>query len=124
MITGVKEAVNGSVSKNILIIQNKVHLLPHITQKTIHMSLTKVIGAIKPVRAENPNVQLSTSTSRGIRRRGGIFGESVEKRSAVIPLKVIQNIRIKLLLNDVQVTAVGPVVPKIYYLKLAAVIHH
>lgn len=109
--------MNGSASDNILIVPKKVKFLPHITQETIEMSLTKVISAMKPVRAENPNIELNRSTRRRIRRRrGGIIGKSVEKRSAVIPLKVIEEIIIELLLNDVEVTAVGPVVPEINYL--------
>lgn len=105
-----------AVGEDILVIPNKINLLPDIAEEAVDMSLTQIVGTLQPIRAQNPNIQL-----RGATVGGGI--EGVEEGGAVVPLQVVEEVIGQLLLYDVEVTAVGPVVPQIDYLQLSAVIH-
>lgn len=113
--TSVEEPVNWPFGVDVLVIPDEVDLLPDIAEESIDMAVTQIIGPVEPVGAKNTHLQL-----RGRASLGGV--QSVDKGSPVVPLKVVDNIA-ELVLDDVEVAAIGPVVPEVDYLEYPAVIH-
>lgn len=84
-ITCVENPMNGSFRDNILIIPNEINLLPDVADKPVDAFLAEVNGAVKPIGTENSDFQLS--------RAALLFGiESVEKRCAVVPFDIVQEL--------------------------------
>lgn len=107
--------MNRPFGLNILVIPDEIDLLPDIAKEAIDMALTKIIGSIEPIGSENTHLELSRRASLG-----GV--QSVEEGSAVVPLEVVEDVA-ELVLDDVEITTIGPVVPEVDYLKNPAVIH-
>lgn len=94
---------NRPFSLHILIIPNKIHLLPHITKEPIHMLLSKVIRPVKPIGSENPHLEMQDPAFL-------VRVQRVYIRRAVVPLEIVGECP-QLGLDYVEVSAVGPVVP-------------
>lgn len=71
--------------EDIFIIDNKVSLFPNIAKEAIHVSLTQIVSTIQPIRAQNSNLKLCSSTLFA-----GI--QSVEEGSAVVPFEVVEKL--------------------------------
>lgn len=113
--TCVEEPVNRSFSEDILVVPNEVDLLPHVAEETINVALAEVGCALEPVGAEN--------THREMHNPALLVGiPSVDKGGAIVPLQV-ENQLPQLVLDYVEVPALGPVVPKVHHLEGAAVVH-
>lgn len=113
--TSVKNPMHRPFGKDILIIDYKVSLFPDIAKEAIHASLTQILSAIQPIRAQNSNLKLCSSTLF-------VRIQRVEEGSAVVPFEVVEQLA-QLALNDVEVSAVGPVVPEIDHFERPVVIH-
>lgn len=112
---GVENPKDRPLGNNILIIPNEIDFLPDITEEAIDMLLTQIVGTIEPVGSENAHLDLGGSTlSVGV--------ESIEEGGAVVPLEVVEEVA-ELVLDDVEVAAVGPVVPEVDHLEDTAVVH-
>lgn len=94
---------NRPFSIHILVIPDKIHLLPHITKKPIHILLSKVIRPIKPIGSKNPHLKVQNPAFF-------IGVQCVYIRGAVVPLEIVLDCA-QLGLDYVEVSAVGPVVP-------------
>lgn len=101
--------------EDILIIDYKVSLFPDIAKEAIHVSLTQILSTIQPIRAQNSNLKLCSSTLF-------VRIQREEEGSAVVPFEVVEQLA-QLALNDVEVSAVGPVVPEIDHFERPVVIH-
>lgn len=102
--SGGEDPLNGSSSEDILVVPNEINFLPNIAEEIINILLTKVISTVEPVRAENANLEVDDFASLIE------WLESVVKRRAVVPFEVIFE-DAELVLDDVEVAAIGPVVP-------------
>lgn len=108
--TSVEDPMNRPFGNNVFIVPNEVNLLPNIAKEAIHDSLTQIVGTIQPIGAKNTNLELSCSAlAAGV--------QCVEEGGAVVPFKVIQNLTTQLVPYDVEVSTVGPIVPKIDHLE-------
>lgn len=108
--------MNRPFGEDVLVVPNKVHLLPNIAEEAIYVALTQIVGTVQPVWAENSHLQLSgTALALGV--------ECVEEGGAIVPLQVVENIT-QLVLYDVEVAAIGPVVPEVDYLEDSREVHH
>lgn len=105
-----------SFSDNILVVPNKINLLPHIAQKPVHVSLTQIISAVEPIRPENANWKM-----HGVAFSVGVQG--VDVRGAIVPFEVVGELP-QLALDYVEVAAVGPVVPEIHHLQGSLAVVH
>lgn len=80
------------------------------------MALTQIVGAVEPIGAEDTHLQLSGSAlSVGV--------QGVEEGGAVVPLQVVKELT-QLVLNYVEVSTIGPVVPQVDHLQDSALVHH
>lgn len=110
-----KDPSNRSLGDHILIIPEKLNLLPGIAQEPINVLLPEVVGTIEPVWPEDAHLKLdSPAPARLI--------EGVVEGGAVVPLQVVQWSAAELVLNDVEVAAIGPVVPEVNEEEGAAVV--
>ena len=114
-ITSVKSPMHRPSGDDIFIVPNEIHLLPDIAEKPIDLFLTQIVSSVEPIRAKDPHLELSRPTPLG-----GI--QCVDKRSSIVPFKVVYNLP-KLILHYVEVSTVRPVVPEIDYFESAAVVH-
>lgn len=78
------------------------------------MLLAGVIGAVEEIRAENPHRKID-----GAALLVGV--ERVIIGGAIVPLQIVELLP-QLVLDDVEVAAVGPVVPEIRHLQPAAAV--
>ena len=97
-------------------VPDEVNLGPHITEESIDVLLAEVGGAGEPIGAQDADVELRGAA-------GQWRGESVEEGGAVVPLEVVERWAVELVLDDVEVAAVGPVVPEIDHGEGSAVVH-
>lgn len=80
------------------------------------MLLTEVVGAVEPVGAENANLEMDDFA-------GFVEGfEGVVKGGSIVPFEVVFE-HTQLVLNDVEVATVGPVVPQVRFLEIAASVY-
>lgn len=114
--TCVKDPKDRPLGSNILIIRNEVGLLPSIAKEPIYVSATQIIGSVEPVGSENTHFYLDGSTLSG-----GV--QCVEEGGSIVPLEVVED-RTQLVLDDVEVSTVGPVVPEVDQLEGSGVVHH
>lgn len=106
--------MNRALGDDVLVIPNETKLLPHVAEKSVDALLAEVFGAVEPIGAEDSDIELC-----GAARFGGI--ERVEEGGAIVPLEIVQN-RAELVLYDVEVAAVGPVVPEVDQAERSAVV--
>lgn len=116
--SSVEDPVNRAFGEDILIVPDEVHLLPDIAQEAINMLLAEIVSAVEPIRAENADVEVDCAAFAG-----GI--ESVHEGSAVVPLEVVERGADgeELVLDDVEIAAIGPIVPEIDEGEGAGVVH-
>lgn len=107
--------MNRSLSLNILIIPYEISLLPPIAEEPIHITPAEVVGAVEPIRSENPNLEKHNFAFT-------IGVQGVVKGSAVVPFEIVGEFG-ELVLDDVEVAAIGPVVPEVDYLEGSAAIY-
>lgn len=113
--TSVESPENRSLSDDIFIVPNEVDFLPNIAKEPIFLSLAQVISSIKPIRTENTDIKVQDSAFFvGI--------QSVDKRSAIVPFKVVKKLT-ELVLDNVEIAGIRPVVPEINFLESATVVH-
>lgn len=102
---------------NVLIVRYEVGLLPNIAQETtVHEAPTHIPGSVEPIGSENAHFNVD-----GFALSGGV--QCVDKGGAVVPLEVVGD-RSQLVPYDVEVPAVGPVVPEVDQLEGSGVVHH
>ncbi|RYR61136.1 hypothetical protein Ahy_A04g018263 isoform C [Arachis hypogaea] len=83
---------------------DEISLLPNIAEEIVNILMTKKSSAVKPVGAENANIEM-------YHLAGGVeWVEGVVEGGAIVPFKVVGE-DTQLVLDDVEVAAVGPVVP-------------
>jgi hypothetical protein len=113
--TCVEDPMNRYFSEDILVVPNEVDLLPHVAEETINVALAEVGCALELVGAENSYREMHNPTLLvGI--------PSVDEGGAIVPLQVKSQLP-QLVLDYVEVAAVGPVVPKVHHLEGAAIVH-
>lgn len=107
--------MNRALGDNILIIPNEISLLPHVAGKTVDVFPAEVNGAVEPIGAENSDLQMRRATlAAGI--------ESVEKRCAVVPFEIVKELT-QLVLHNVEIAAIGPIVPEVDETERSAVVY-
>lgn len=103
--------MDGPVCVNIFVVDNKVGLAPDIASETIHRLLAKVGGVVdEPVRAKDAHIKMEGFAGEGI--------EIIVERGTIGPFEVVQHI-LELVVDDVEVAAVGPIVPEVGRLQMA-----
>lgn len=107
--------MNRSLSGNIFIVPNEINFVPHITKKLVYIFLAKILGAVEPIGAEDADGEMQDSAFL-------VGVQSVNVRGAIVPFNIIRELA-ELVLDYVEVAAVGPVVPEVYFLKGSAVVH-
>jgi len=115
--TSVEDPLNRPASEDILVVPNEIDLLPHIAEEIINFLLTQIRCTLEPIGAENTHFYLHDLA-------GGVGGiKRVEEGGAVVPLEVVGYNVVQLILNDVEVAAVGPVVPQVEFLERSGSVH-
>lgn len=107
--------MNRSLRDDIFVVPNEINFGPHITKKLVHVLLAKILGAVEPTGAEDADGEMQDSAFL-------VGVQSVNVRGAVVPFKIIRELA-ELVLDYVDVAAVGPVVPEVHFLKGSAVVH-
>lgn len=103
-LTGEEDPLDGSSSEDILVVGDEVDFLPDVAEEGVDILLAEVVSALEPVGAENANGEVDDFA-------GFVEGlERVVKRGSVVPFEVVSEYA-QLVLNNVEVAAVGPVVP-------------
>lgn len=116
--SSVEDPVNRAFGEDVLIVPDEVNLLPDIAQEAINVLLAEIVSAIEPIRAEDADVEVD-----GAAFAGGV--EGVKEGGAIVPLEVVEGEADggELVLDDVEIAAIGPIVPEIDEGEGAAVVH-
>lgn len=113
--TCVEEPVNRSLSEDVLIVPDKVDLLPHIAEEPVHVALTQISGTVEPIGPENAHLKMQDPAFP-------IGVQGVDVGGAIVPFQVVLELP-QLVLDDVEVSTIGPVVPQVHHLQGSAIVH-
>lgn len=103
--------MDGPVCIDIFIVYDEVGLAPDIASETIKGLLTEISGVVnEPVRAEDAHIKMDGFACEGIK--------IIVERGTIGPFEVVQHI-LELVVDDVEVAAIGPIVPEVCCLQIA-----
>lgn len=99
-----EDPLDGSSGEDILVVGDEVDFLPDVAEEVVDRLLAEVVSAVEPARAENADIEVHDFA-------GFVEGlERIVKGGSIVPFEVVGE-NAQLVLNDVEVAAIGPVVP-------------